>query len=64
MIPEFINPDTGNRYGDNIPVVAETIRGIETYVITTSKVKELARDHFGTKKFLFYNSDYNILLFK
>lgn len=38
MIPEFINPETGYRYGNNVPIVVENIRGHETYVLTTPVV--------------------------
>lgn len=48
MYESFTNPQTGQPYGyDNRPVITQTIRGVETSVITTPKVVQYTREYFG-----------------
>ncbi|KRX04449.1 Insulin-like growth factor binding protein, N-terminal [Pseudocohnilembus persalinus] len=49
----FINPETGEPYGyENNPVIYQEIRGIQTGILTTPKVKQVAKEYYGCESTL------------
>lgn len=59
----WINPDTGDRYGDaNLPIEDQNIGGRDVKWLTTPKVKDVAAEYYNCsaiKGMLLENNDTN-----
>jgi len=47
LFGDFVNPETGEKIGEENIIVDGTFRGIENKIIVSPKVKEVARNHFA-----------------